>query len=207
MSGCGASRWACSVWQATRVTDVEGLFQRASAQFRAVVGSRSEDEWDEPTNCAASVRELVEHVLAGNEFAVRLLSGADADSARRGIDGIQIGPDPMGEVNRSCIAQADAFAYADRAQLLHHPSGDINFEAFVRIRLVGLTVHAWDIARATDLESTLDPMLVAGLWKLVEPHVAEMQSMGVYGDAAASKVSVDTDPQVRLLHAFGRTAH
>jgi uncharacterized protein (TIGR03086 family) len=192
--------------RATRVTDVDRLFRRASAQFRAVIASLSEHASDEPTNCAVSVRELVEHVLAGNEFAVRLLSGADADGARSGIDGIQIGRDPIIQVDRSCLAQADAFAHANRAQPVHHPSGDINVDAFVRIRLVDVTVHAWDIAHATGLDPTLDPVLVAGLWKLVEPHLEQMQSMGVYGDAVAGTVGLETDPQVRLLHAFGRAA-
>lgn len=184
------------------MTDVQWLFETASVQFRDVVASLRQADWTLPTNCEVSVRELVEHVVAGNEFAVRLLSGA-AD-ARSGIDGIRLGPDPVGQLERSCHAQTEAFARASRARPLRHPSGDVDFETFVRFRLGDLTIHAWDVAVAADLDTTLEPALVAALWTLVEPHLEAMQAMGAYGAGASGRLAPDTDAQCRLLDAFGR---
>jgi len=184
------------------MTDVRWLFETASVQFRDVVASLQQADWTQPTNCEVSVRELVEHVVAGNEFAVRLLSGA-AD-ARSGIDGIRLGPDPVGQLERSCHAQTEAFARADRARPLRHPSGDIDFETFVRFRLGDLNIHAWDVAVPADLDATLEPALVAALWTLVEPHLEAMQAMGAYGAGASGRRAPDTDAQCRLLDAFGR---
>ncbi|WP_261818997.1 TIGR03086 family metal-binding protein [Nocardioides sp. OK12] len=185
------------------MTDVQWLFERASVQFQDVVASLQQADWTQPTNCQVSVRELVEHVVAGMEFAVRLLSGAE--DARSGIDEFRLGPDPVGQLERSCHAQAEAFARADRARPLRHSSGDIDFETFVRFRLGDLTIHAWDLAVAADLDATLEPGLVGALWELVEPHLATMQAMGAYGAGASGRLAPDTDAQSRLLDAFGRT--
>jgi uncharacterized protein (TIGR03086 family) len=184
------------------MTDVQWLFETASVQFRDVVASLQIDHWAQPTICDVSVRELVEHVLAGNEFAVRLLSGVQ--DARSGIEEGRLGPDPVGQVERSCLSQTEAFTHVDRAQPLRHPSGDIDFETFVRFRLGDLTVHAWDVAVAADLDATLDPALVAELWTLVEPHVEGMREMGSYGPGASAGLAPDADAQTRLLDAFGR---
>jgi hypothetical protein len=71
------------------MTDVRAEFQRASEQFeRTVAVDRSSLENQTPSE--VSVRELVEQVRAGNEFAVRLLSGAAADGARAGLDGVRL---------------------------------------------------------------------------------------------------------------------
>ncbi|MEP7738462.1 TIGR03086 family metal-binding protein [Nocardioides sp. 31GB23] len=184
------------------MTHVQWLFETASVQLQDLVASLEEADWARPTNCGVSVRELVEHLVAGNEFAVRLLSGAE--DARSGVDELRLGPDPLGQLERSCRAQAAAFAGADRARRLRHPSGDIDVETFVRFRLGDLTIHTWDLAVAADLDATLEPALVAALWRLVEPHLQEMQAMGVYGAGTSGRLAPEADEQSRLLDAFGR---
>jgi hypothetical protein len=111
----------------------------------------------------------------------------------------------VGQVERSCHAQTEAFAHAHHAQMLRHPSGDIDFQTFVRFRLGDLTIHAWDVAVAADLDATLEPVLVAELWTLVEPHLEMMQAMGAYGSGASGRLAPNADAQTRLLDAFGRT--
>ena len=184
---------------------VQQLLPIASRKFRDVVATLQDDDWNQPTLCDVPVRELVEHVLAGNEFAVRLLAGAGADEARDGIDDIRIGLDPVAQVVRSCDEQMSAFFRADQARLLHHPSGEIDFGTFAWIRVGDVAIHAWDIATATGGDRTLDPVLVKGLWELVEPNRARMQAMGVYG-VSSGAVSRDADLQDRLLGAYGRTS-
>ena len=106
-------------------------FQRAADQFERTVASIGQPSWVNETPCRVSIRELVEHVIAGNEFAIRLLTGATADEARTGLDRIRLGADPVRQVSTSCAAQTEAFAATDRTRRLHHPSGDIDHETFV----------------------------------------------------------------------------
>jgi hypothetical protein len=88
--------------------------------------------------------------------------------------------------------------------VLHHPSGDISVDTFVRFRLGELVVHAWDLAVGAGLDPSLDPAVVEGLWVLVEPHLDEMRSMGTFGDGASGNLPEDASTQTRLLDAFGR---
>lgn len=186
--------------------DVSAAFRRASAQLQRTVSSVDDRSMPRPTICEVSVRELIEHVLAGNEFAVRLLAGASADDARAGTDQILLGDDPVAQVGASCAAQLRAFADADRSRLLHHPSGDIDYDTFVRFRLGELVIHGWDVAIAADLDPTLDTEVVEDLWRRVEPHLDEMRDMGdAYGGVQEVPLPEGASRQDRLLQAFGRT--
>jgi uncharacterized protein (TIGR03086 family) len=186
------------------MSDVRGVFERASRQLTATVAAVGTTAWDSPTPCAVSVRELVEHVLAGNEFAVRLLAGATADEARAGIDGIRLGSDPEAQVSASCAAQTRAFATADRTRPLHHPSGDIDFDTFVWFRLGELVVHCWDVAAGADLDRRLDPETVQALLGMVAGATEQMRALGGYGSGPSARLPADASAQERLLDAFGR---
>ena len=180
------------------------LLEAASAQLERIVASVCPPCWGNLTPCGITVREVVDHVVAGNIFAARLLAGASAATATADLGGDQLGDDPRSAVVSSCDRQLAAFAAADRAQALHHPSGDISFETFVRFRLGELVVHAWDVAVGSGLDSSLDESVVDGLWALVAPHVDEMRGMGTFGDGASNDLPVEASPQTRLLDAFGR---
>lgn len=180
------------------------LFAAAGAQLVRIVGSLPSASWDNPTPADLTVREVVDHVVAGNLFAVRLLAGASAADAVAGLDTDQLGNDPLAAVTTSCEAQQTAFAKANQQLLLHHPSGDISYETFVRFRLGDVVIHAWDIAIGAALDPTLDPALIDALWPMVEPHLDDMRAMGVYGTGATNTLPPDAPTQHRLLNAFGR---
>lgn len=144
------------------------------------------------------------HVVAGNHFAVRLLAGASATEATAGLDGDLLGEDPLVAVSVSCEGQRSAFEAADESQPLHHPSGDISLETFLRFRLGELVVHAWDLAVGAELDTTLDPAVTDSLWTLVEPNLEEMRAMGTYGGGASGNLPPSASAQARLLDAFGR---
>ncbi|MDX6262566.1 MAG: hypothetical protein QOH84_4254 [Kribbellaceae bacterium] len=180
------------------------LFAAAGAELSRVVGSLPSARWDSPTPAGLTVREVVAHVVAGNLFAVRLLEGASASDSVAGLDIDQLGDKPIAAVTASCEAQQSAFAAADQRLLLHHPSGDISYETFVRFRLGDLVVHAWDIAIGGKLDPTLDASLVDVLWTMVEPHLDDMRARGTFGPGASPTLPPDTTPQSRLLDAFGR---
>lgn len=179
------------------------VVEEATAQFERIAGEVAPTAWENGTPCDITVREVVDHVVAGNIFAVRLLAGASAADATAGLDTDHLGDDPLSALATSCQSQLKAFAAADQARLLHHPSRDISFETFVRFRLGELVVHAWDIAVGAELDPSLDAPVVEALWAMVLPHLEEMRGMGTYG-AGASDLPADASLQSRVLDAFGR---
>jgi uncharacterized protein (TIGR03086 family) len=176
----------------------------ATADFERTVAALPPTSWDNDTPCDITVREVVDHVVAGNLFAVRLLAGASAADAVAGLDADHLGDDALAVVVASGANQLTAFATADRTRVLHHPSRDISYETFVRFRLGELVIHAWDLAVGAGLDPTLNPTVAESLWAMVEPHLDDMRSMGGYGTGPSSGLSPTTTLQVRLLDAFGR---
>src|SRR6476660_553262 len=100
---------------------------------------------DRPTPSTFSVRELVQHVVVGNRFTALLLAGVDRDEARTMLLGDQLGDDPVAAVVDSARLQAQAFATTPPGQLVAGPNGKIPAAAYLRLRLVDLVVHAWDL--------------------------------------------------------------
>ena len=180
------------------------LIDGASAEFERVVRQLPGDSWNRPTPSQISVRELVEHVVAGNRFTALLLAGVGRDEARGMLTGSQLGDDPVAAVVESARRQADAFADAPPEQPVPGPAGDIPAEAFLRLRLVDLVLHAWDLLRAAELDETLDPPVVIGLSRLVEPHLKDLLAYGAYGEGPSGALPPDASQQTRLLDWFGR---
>ncbi|TDD57823.1 maleylpyruvate isomerase family mycothiol-dependent enzyme [Kribbella antibiotica] len=177
------------------------LLVAASAEFERVVTELPEGSWELPTPCEVSVRELVEHVVEGNRFAVAVLAGASATAAWGAVRAQKFGPDAVQE---SAAGQVEAFRAVAGDDVVHHPAGDITAEAFLRYRLVDVVVHAWDLLTTAGLDETLNTKLTEGLWALVEPELAEMLAFGSYGDGPSGTVTPEAPAQLRLLDAFGR---
>jgi uncharacterized protein (TIGR03086 family) len=174
------------------------LLARATADFITRTEAVPTSAWTNDTPCGIPVREVVDHVVAGNIFATRLLAGASASEATADLDTPQA--DRLEAVRTTCAAQVESFAHADRSRLLHHPSRDIDYPTFVRFRLGELVIHGWDLTVGAGLGRALDPVLADGLWTLVEPHLDEMREMGTYGISTQTATTLDA----RLLDAYGR---
>jgi uncharacterized protein (TIGR03086 family) len=180
------------------------LIDAASAEFERVVRQLPADSWERPTPSQLSVRELIEHVVVGNRFTALLLAGVDRDEARTMLTGDQLGDDPVAAVVESARRQAQAFATTPPGQPVAGPNGNIPAAAYLRFRLVDLVVHAWDLLRAARLDETVDPRIVVGLLKVVEPHLDDMLAFGAYGAGPSGTLPPDAPPQSRLLDWFGR---
>ncbi|MEU4076660.1 TIGR03086 family protein [Streptomyces venezuelae] len=70
--------------------------------------------------------------------------------------------------------------------------------------LLDLTVHAWDLARATGRSFAPDPAVVAGLADEVERMAPMARQMGVFGAAVDLPGDADADAFARLLATTGR---
>jgi uncharacterized protein (TIGR03086 family) len=159
------------------------------------------DDWN--------VRDLVQHVIAGNRMAVVMLAGnsrADVDAARRAITSRdQLGADPARAFVESADAQAAAFARPGALEATcHHYVGDIPGTQLLGFRIGDLTLHAWDLARAIGDDETLDDDLVEWVYEAMAPLASTMGKTGLFGDGPSATLRDDVALQTRLLDLAGR---
>ncbi|WP_150309134.1 TIGR03086 family metal-binding protein [Planctomonas psychrotolerans] len=162
-------------------------------------GSRlaSVTDWDAPTpDDGWSVGDLVRHVIDGQRAVPMLLAGSPAPAS--------VGPE----------ADLPAeWAHASRAALaawLSVPSGTtvrlstdvVSAEDYLTEQVADVTIHAWDLARATGTDDTLDAELVAATWTIYEPQQDTLSLSGLF--APAVPLPDDAPLQSRLLAVTGR---
>lgn len=119
----------------------------AAEVARQVVNAIADGQWDRPTCCGDwSVRDLVEHVVAGNEaFAAALHEQPSAPerTAERSAD-------LASDYGRSIRTLLDAFGQPEALKrVVSVPFGAVPGAIALHLRITELLVHGWDLARAT----------------------------------------------------------
>jgi uncharacterized protein (TIGR03086 family) len=145
--------------------DERSLLRHAGAEFGRRLVDITPDQLTQPTSCEEwTVRDLISHV-GESIMSVRLLHGADADRAMVGLDGDILGYDASTAFATAASGEYAAFEQSGATQrIVHHPTGDIPGAQLLEFRIGGLTWHAWDLARASGGDETLDPELVEVVW-------------------------------------------
>ncbi len=172
--------------------------QRAHDVFSRVLANVSELALDEPTPCEGwRVRDLIEHVISGNERVI-IRSGLRPEPAAR--------PGGLVEAHRATAAAAHAVfaAPGGLAAPFDLPIGQVPGSAFIRIRTIDGLVHAWDLAKATGQSTDLDPELAT--WLLTASRGDTMDGLrgpgGVFGDP--QPCAEDRPPADQLAAVLGR---
>ncbi len=187
-----------------KATDIAALHRGALGSTREFVAGVGDDQWALSTPCGDwSVRELVNHIVAGNLWAAELATGRTIDEVGSALDGDMLGADPVAAYDASAKAAADAF---EAPGALDAPCavsyGPVPGSVYAGHRFLDVLIHGWDVAAATGQGTDLDPNLVDGCWEVVRPQLALLQSSGAFGTAAIA--SADDSPQANLLAALGR---
>lgn len=190
-------------------------FGAARREFQSRVASVSADQMALPTPCDDwDVHTLIDHIIAGDTFATRVLGGATVTEAVEGLIGADaVGDDALASV-RAAADAVDASFSAEGAmeRRVHHPVGDIPGRKFLDFRTMDYTGHAWDLARATGQDETLDPDLVASLLSRLDEygdvlegseHFGRGSSGGGSGGSGSSGGDA-ASAQLELLDAMGR---
>lgn len=180
---------------------ISDLLQAASHQAVPVVRGVSDDVLDARTPCAEySVRHLLDHlfhvVVSFQELAAR----RDADFSTT--------PDYLGAdgdwrarfaAETASLTAAWAAPGADEGT-----AGRMNLPArtVAGLALTDLTIHAWDLARATGQHYTPDPAVVEELFVLAERMGPMARETKQFGEPVP--VPDDAPPFDRLLAATGR---
>ena len=175
-------------------------FGEIGGRFGDLVAAVPPDRWDDPSPVAGwAARDVVRHLVEW--FPAFLASGADVQLP----PGPSVDDDPVGaweHLQREVQALLDDPASAER--VLSNPHiGDVALPQAVSQFFTGdVFMHAWDLARATGQDGTLDPERCAAMLAGMEPIEELMRQSGQYGPRV--EVAEDADEQSRLLGFIGR---
>ena len=158
-------------------------------------------DWDAPTpDTEWSVRMLVRHVVEEQQWVPQLLAGRTTQQAKRHLD--RLGDDLRAEWRLYSLAATAAWDEARPDALVSLSYDTVSVADYLREQTSDVTIHAWDLARATGADETLDAALVEAIWTVFEPQKDALSASGLY---ALPVVLPDNAPlQSRLLAVTGR---
>jgi uncharacterized protein (TIGR03086 family) len=147
--------------------------QRAQDAFAGVLANVRPDQLDDPTPCSEwKIRDLIEHVVGGNEHVGQWAGIYGQPPAR---------PDKLSEAHRvAAVAAHEVFARPDGMAIKFElPFGQIPGAIFIGMRTSDVLTHAWDLAAATRQSTDLDPELATDQLAAVRQFVpAEFRGPG-----------------------------
>ena len=182
------------------------LLQLASTTFAERLDAVGADQWDLPTPCEGwTVRDLVHHVVGGNAMVVVLADGGSADDGLAVLSDTELGGDVATQFADSAASQAAAFAGEGALErIFHHPAGDMPGEVVLGFRIGDLTIHAWDLARATGGDDALPDELVEAVHATLLPMAPMLGSIGMFGEGPSEDASAEAPLQDQMLDLAGR---
>jgi uncharacterized protein (TIGR03086 family) len=163
------------------------------------------DQWDLPTPCAGwTVRDLINHVVAENLWTAPLMEGATIAEIGDAYDGDVLGDDPGSAWDAATGSARRAVEAPDALERTVHLSfGDTPATEYLDQLFADHLIHAWDLAQAIGADSRLDADLIAACAAWFATVEDTYRSAGAIGPQLF--VTVDADPQARLLARFGRS--
>jgi len=184
--------------------DLAEAHVRALAATGRIVAAVADDQWDAPSVCDEwTVRELVNHVVAGNLWVAPLVEGQTIEQVGDRYDGDLLGDDPAAAYDASVPSAAAAFQ-ADGAMdaPVAVSYGPVPGSIYCGHRFLDVLVHGWDIAASTGQSTALDPELVEAALEVAEPQIELLVASGMFGTRA--EVAAGAPEEERLLAMLGR---
>jgi uncharacterized protein (TIGR03086 family) len=192
------------------VENTKEMLGQALEEFGRRVRAVNPDQWSLSTPCDTwNVREVVNHVVWVQRWVPVLLSGiAPSEEVAARFEGDLLGVDPVATWADAERESAQAAQRTDLDKRIISSFGEMSAREFLRMTTADACVHAWDIARGTGGDETLDP-------ELVQAATDGIRNGRVYGGKAPSEVwptmfhppvvgLSDADPQSQLLALVGR---
>ncbi len=177
----------------------------ATATFTAVLDQVGPDQLRAATPCEDwDVRELIAHVLVGDEMSVALLDGATQDEVRA-LLGREFGDDIVDRCRETLADQLTRIqAVDDWDQTVHHVIGDIPASQLLRFRIGDLTLHAWDLASAIGVDDRIPADLADQVYSGLAPMAPFIAETGMFGAGPSGEVGEGDPVKIRLLDLTGR---
>jgi uncharacterized protein (TIGR03086 family) len=179
------------------------LYQRAQNQFTDRVDAVAPDQWEHESLPGWTVADLVAHLVNEALWVPPLLAGEPVAEGRFPDGaGDLLGDDPFTGWETAADGALSAFA-EDGAlvRTVHLTRGPTPATEYILEMTADLTVHAWDLAAATDGDTELDGELITAALVYAE----RLSGDGVPGMIGPPlDVPASAPPQTRLLARFGR---
>jgi uncharacterized protein (TIGR03086 family) len=190
-----------SAYVGTMPFDWISLQHRAHDEFSRRLNAVT--DWDAPTpNTDWSIRDLVRHVIVEQQWVPHLLAGKTVEDAEGAID--PLGDDLLAEWARYSAEATDAWASAPRDANVHLSYDTVTVDEYLSEQVSDVTIHSWDLARATGAPEELDDQLIEATWTLFEPQRDTLAASGLF--AHPVPIEDDAPLQLRLLALTGRDA-
>jgi uncharacterized protein (TIGR03086 family) len=158
-------------------------------------------DWDAPTpDSEWSTRDLVAHVVDEQRWIPLLLTGCEYAQAEADLE--PIGDDLVDAWARFSSAAVDAWRNAPGDTPVHLSTDVVTASEYLAEQTSDITIHTWDLARATGADEHLPGELVDAVWAHFEPQIESLAASGLY--AAPVSVPDDAPLQDRLLAVTGR---
>jgi len=161
-----------------------------------------------PTPCSEwDVKQVANHIIGENLWAGELYQGKTIDEVGNKLDGDLAGDDPAAAYRQSVIAASGPVTAPGSMQATCHLSfGDYSGSDYAAQLFMDTLIHGWDIAKATNQDTRLDPELVAACLPIAQHQTGQFRGAGVFGEDLTRSVTADADPQTTLLALVGRRA-
>jgi uncharacterized protein (TIGR03086 family) len=185
------------------------LHGRCGRRFAALVAGVGPGHWHDETPCSEwDVRTLVHHLLYEQRWVPPLFEGLTIEQVGGRLDGDLMGGGASAwpRLLASSVEEAHAVVAQPGAleRTVHLSFGDVSGREYVRQLTSDLAIHAWDLARATGQDDTLDPGAVALLLPWAEANAGLVAASGMFGQRIDAGPGAPDD--VRLLGLLGRRA-
>lgn len=186
----------------TRSHDWLALQKQAHREFARRLDAVT--DWTAPTpDSEWDVRDLVRHVVEEQQWVPHLLDGRTIREARRAL--APLSENLRDEWRLYSLAATSAWASAKPDALVHLSYDTVPVADYLREQVSDVTIHSWDLARATGAPEELDAQLVEAVWTVFEPQRDTLAASGLY--APPVPLPDDAPLQWRLLAITGRNVH
>lgn len=177
---------------------------KAMTGFAAVVAAVQSEHWDRPSPCSQwSVRDVVDHVVAGERFTVAVMGGASlADAIEQTIGLDPHDTDVDGQLTAAAAAALASFdGSLDR--MIDHRVGSISGRRMLGFRIIDQLGHTWDVATATDQPVVLDAGALSVGVEIALAERTTLEQSDNFATAPGDRVETG-DPLTTFLRALGR---
>lgn len=158
-------------------------------------------DWNAPTpDTDWNTRQLVTHVIEEQQWVPLLLEGRtlrQAQALKRPLSS-----DLVTEWALYSKAATDAWRSAAPDARVQLSYDTVTVTEYLREQVSDVTIHTWDLARATRTSETLDDQLIAAVWTVFEPQKETLEASGLFSSPVP--VPEHASLQSRLLALTGR---
>ena len=167
------------------MSDLE-MIRRVLAETQRIVNGIEPSQLDLPTPCAEwDVRGVLNHVTGGADmFATCVNDGMISDERLvELLAGDNLGADYKHSFEAASKRAISAFEQPGSSdKMVKLPFGEMPAGVAMRIAIFDVTVHTWDLAKATGQSTALDPEVLGAALEIGRQMIGqEMRDGGMFG--------------------------